>query len=122
MAAHVVICGLAPEVVDYARYPGLTDEKLMAALHAEAAKLEALGYTVEFSLVRDLAAGAVEFANTLARGQFDCVLIGAGVRKDPEHFLLFEQLVNAAHQHAPGAKICFNTEPTDTVDAVRRWV
>jgi hypothetical protein len=122
MTKHVVICGLAPEAVDYERYPGLTAEGLMAALKADAGSLEALGYTAEFCLVADVAAGATQLANTLARGQCDCVLIGAGIRKDPEHFLLFEKLVNAAHQYAPGAKICFNTEPTDTAEAVRRWV
>ena len=49
MAKHVVICGLAPEVVDYPRHPGLTEEKLRASLNADAANLQALGYTVEFS-------------------------------------------------------------------------
>jgi hypothetical protein len=122
MAKQVVICGLAPEVVDYGRYPSLTAERLMAALKADAGKLEALGYTVEFCLVSDVAAGDAQLANTLARGECDCVLIGAGVREDPEHFLLFEKLVNAAHRYAPDAKICFNTRPTDTTEAVRRWV
>ena len=122
MAKHVVICGLAPEVVDYDRYPGLTAERLMAALKADAGRLEALGYTVELCLVSDVAAGDTQLANTLARGECDCVLIGAGVREDPELFLLFEKLVNAAHQYAPDAKICFNTRPIDTAEAVRRWV
>jgi hypothetical protein len=122
MAKHVVICGLAPEVVDYDHYPGLTAERLMAALKTDADRLEALGYTVEFCLVSDVTAGDAQLANTLARGKCDCVLIGAGVREDPEHFLLFERLVNAAHQYAPDAKICFNTRPTDTTEAVRRWV
>ncbi len=60
MAKQVVICGLAPEVVDYERYPGLTAERLMAALKADARRLEALGYTVEFCLVSDVAAGAAQ--------------------------------------------------------------
>jgi hypothetical protein len=89
MAKHVVICGLAPEVVDYGRYPGLTAERLMAALKADAGKLDALGYTVEFCLISDVTAGDAQLANTLARGKCDCVLIGAGVREDSEHFLLF---------------------------------
>jgi hypothetical protein len=59
MAKHVVICGLAPEVVDYPRHPGLTEEKLRADLNADAANLQALGYTVEFSVISDFAAGAL---------------------------------------------------------------
>lgn len=109
-------------MVDYDRYPGLTAERLMAALKADAGRLEALGYTVELCLVSDVAAGDTQLANTLARGECDCVLIGAGVREDPELLLLFEKLVNAAHQYAPDAKICFNTRPIDTAEAVRRWV
>jgi hypothetical protein len=52
--------------------------------------LEAIRYTVEFSFVSDLATGARQLANTLGCGQCDCVLIGAGVRLDAKHFLLFE--------------------------------
>jgi hypothetical protein len=49
-------------------------------------------------------------------------MIGAGVRKDEEHFLLFEKAINVIHWHAPDARICFNTGPTDSAAAVRRWV
>ena len=122
MAKHVVICGFAPEVVDYRRHPGLTEEKLRASLNADAANLQALGYTVEFSFISDFAAGATPLVAMLKNRPCDCVLIGAGVRTTPEHFLLFEKLINAIHEHAPQAKICFNTSPTDTADAVRRWV
>ena len=58
----------------------------------------------------------------LAATDFACVLVGAGVRTDNEEFLLFEKLINVVHEHAPGARICFNTGPTDSVDAVQRWV
>jgi hypothetical protein len=81
MTKHVVICGLAPEAVDYERYPGLNAERLMAALKADADSLEALGYTAEFCLVSDVAGGATQLAHTLARDQCDCVLIGAGILK-----------------------------------------
>src|SRR6266545_1445685 len=38
-----------------------------------------------------------------------------------ENTLLFERIINAVHQHAPSAKLCFNTNPNDTVEAVQRW-
>jgi hypothetical protein len=31
-------------------------------------------------------------------------------------------LINVVHQHAPHAKLCFNTLPGDTAAAVKRWV
>jgi hypothetical protein len=58
----------------------------------------------------------------LVETDFACILIGAGVRTDSEEFLLFEKLINIVHEHAPRAKICFNTGPTDSVDAVQCWV
>jgi hypothetical protein len=51
----------------------------------------------------------------------DVVLIGAGVRKDEEHFLVFERLVNVVHEHAPHARMAFNTGPTDSAAAIQRW-
>ena len=49
------------------------------------------------------------------------VMIGAGVRKDDEHFLVFERLINVVHEHAPKARLAFNTGPTDSAAAVQRW-
>jgi hypothetical protein len=68
-----------------------------------------------------------ETAEAVVRGQlkqklFDCVLIGAGIRMMPSQFLLFEKLVNVVHEHAPQAKLCFNTKPSDMAEAVRRWL
>lgn len=33
-----------------------------------------------------------------------------------------ERLVNVVHEHAPRAKICFNTRPDDTRESVLRWI
>jgi hypothetical protein len=61
-------------------------------------------------------------ASRLHAKQYDCVIIGAGVRTNPKYFLLFERLLNVVHELAPKARIGFNTNPTDTVDAVKRWL
>ena len=58
----------------------------------------------------------------LKQKQFDCILIGAGVRGVPSNFLLFEKLINVVHEHAAQAKLCFNTLPSDTAEAVKRWI
>ena len=59
---------------------------------------------------------------TLEAGEYDVILIGAGVRTVPAYFALFEQLVNIVHEHAPRARICFNTRPDDSQEAVLRWI
>jgi hypothetical protein len=48
-------------------------------------------------------------------------VIGAGVRTISTNFLLFEKVLNVVHEHAPQARICFNTGPFDTAQAVQRW-
>jgi hypothetical protein len=32
--------------------------------------------------------------------------------------MLFEKLINMVHEHAPQAKLCFNTKPSGTAQAV----
>jgi copper homeostasis protein CutC len=54
--------------------------------------------------------------------EYNCILIGAGVRKDNDNMLLFEKLINAIHKSALSANICFNSNPYGTADAVKRWV
>ncbi|WP_175647761.1 hypothetical protein [Streptomyces cyaneochromogenes] len=49
-------------------------------------------------------------------------MIGGGVRMLPENTLLFERLVNVLTEEAPGIRLCFNTTPEDTVEALRRWI
>lgn len=56
----------------------------------------------------------------LVANQFDCILVGAGLRKRPDKLLLFESLINAVHQFAPNSKICFNEDVHDTETAVQR--
>ncbi|MEJ8849334.1 hypothetical protein [Variovorax rhizosphaerae] len=121
-AQRVLLIGFDPSVVDYSKWPGLTPEKLYAAFDADAASFREAGFESQVCLV-DLGAMAEESVRkVLAAQTFDVVLIGAGVRTSVDHFLLFEKLVNAVHQHAGKARICFNTGPTDSVAAVQRWV
>lgn len=65
---------------------------------------------------------AVEAVKALLKeNQYAVIMIGAGVRKVDEHFLVFEKIVNVIHQLAPNSKIAFNTNPTDSDAAVQRW-
>ncbi len=118
---RVLALGLDPKFVDFTKLTGLTPDLIGAFIHAQLERLRGLGYEVVSCLV-DLGdtAEAVTLQH-LNSGKFDCVLIGAGLR-DPAQLLLFEKLINLVHTHAPGAKICFNTTPADSAEAVQRWV
>jgi hypothetical protein len=123
--ARVLAMGLDPEVVDFSRVlvPGLTKEILAAAIEAERVKLEALGYRVRMLLIDTGKTAEAAVQQALEQESYDCVMIGAGVRVAPDQFLLFEKLINVIHRHAaPSVKICFNTRPNDTAEAVQRWV
>ena len=119
---NVLLIGLDPEVVRYDRWPGLTAEKLEAGLRRDEATLNESGYTARICFIDHGETAEEVVRSTLAETDFACVLVGAGVRTDNEEFLLFEKLVNIVHEHAPAAKICFNTGPTDSVAAVQRWI
>jgi hypothetical protein len=53
---------------------------------------------------------------------YDCVVIGGGVRLPPRNLALFEVVINAVRKAATGAAIAFNTRPDDSADAAARWV
>ncbi|MDM0018422.1 hypothetical protein [Variovorax saccharolyticus] len=118
---QVLVIGLEPTLVDFSAMPDMNAAKVRAGLEADQAKLAALGYEAELCLT-DLGETAADVvARKLSEKAFDCVVIGAGIRTLPAYFLLFEQLINVVHRAAPGARICFNTRPSDTAEAVQRW-
>ena len=123
----VLVIGLQPTLIDfsapdYAAFPGLDAAKVLAALKADVDRLNSLGYDVQMCLTDFGVTAEAVAIDHLKRKRFDCVLIGAGVRTIPKHFILFEKLINVVHAHAPQAKLCFNTKPSDTAEAVQRWI
>ena len=118
----VLVIGFEPTLLDFTTIPDLDAAKVMAGLKAEETRLRNLGYEVEMCL-HDLGETAEAVVrDRLRQKRFDCIVIGAGVRTIPKYFLLFEKLINVVHEHAPRAKLCFNTKPSDTAEAVQRWI
>ena len=118
----VLLIGLDPSVVDYSLFPDLDATKLSAGLKSEEMRLQELGYDAQWCLT-DLGETAESVVlERLRQNEYDCILIGAGVRTVATHFLLFEKLINIVHEHAPRARLCFNTRPGDTGQAVQRWI
>ena len=117
----VVCFGLHPDVVDYNKWPGLTREMIDNQVKREINNLNELGYNAE-NVYIDPKTAEKTMRLTLSQNKFDCVLIGAGVRTDPTNFEVFEKAVNIVHELQPQAKICFNTKPDDSAQAVERWL
>ncbi len=123
----VLVIGLEPTLIDFsapdfAAFPGLDAAKVMAGLTAAAESLTQLGYEVRLCLTDFGETAEATVRDQLEKKRYDCVLIGAGVRAIPANLLLFEKLINVVHAYAPQAKLCFNPRPTDTVEAVQRWL
>lgn len=121
----VLLVGFDPTLLDYSdpAYAAMqmTAEKVMTGVARDQAHLNSLGYDAQVCYI-DLGETAVAVVTEqLQAKRYDCVMIGAGVRINPTYFLLFEKLVNVVHEHAPQTRICFNTKPSDSAEAIQRW-
>jgi hypothetical protein len=117
----VLSIGIDPKLIRHP--PGWDAHKVQTAIEDANKRLTELGYEVQGCLV-DLGETAESVvSDILSREKFDCIMIGAGIRILPEHTILSEKLINTIHQKAPppSSKICFNTNPGDTVEAILRW-
>lgn len=121
----VLVVGLDPTLIDFSQPgypPGMNAEKVFAGMKSSEDELSTLGYSVQTCMTDFGETAASVVQNALQQKRFDCVMIGAGVRIVPSNLLLFEKLINVVHQHAPQARICFNTLPSDIATAVKRWI
>jgi len=57
----------------------------------------------------------------LRNSHVDAVVIGYGIRRNPELTYFMEQIINRVIEVQPNIKILFNTDVPNTIDAVKRW-
>jgi hypothetical protein len=126
----VLLIGIDPKLIDFSKVTtanitintaGWDANRVRAAGQDAGKRLTELGYEVQSCRV-DLGKTAENVvSDILSRERFDCIMIGAGVRVLPQNTILFEKIINTIHQKSPpSSKICFNTNPSDTVEAVVR--
>ncbi len=120
----ILSIGLHPRALDYSRMPeGLDEAALTARIEAAHVALRERGFEAVPCLIDtspDHAEAAVR--EHLRTQTFGLAMIGGGIRMMPENTLLFERLINVLTEAAPGIRLCFNTAPEDTVEALGRWV
>ncbi|MBF6345568.1 hypothetical protein IU409_18950 [Nocardia cyriacigeorgica] len=113
--------GLHPHALDYGRFPDLDEQQLTARVDAANAGLRDTEFDITTCMVQASPAHAeAEIRAVLAGQSFDLVMVGGAVRAFPEHTELFERIVNAIADAAPGIRFCFNTSPETTLEALRR--
>ena len=122
---RVLLLGYDPETVDYsdpALPPGMNAEKVNAGIAVAMRQFAELGWEADLGMIRPDETAGPSVERQLASKNYDCVVIGAGVRLPPRGLPLFEAVINAVHKAAPGAAIAFNTRPDDSADAAARWL
>ena len=121
---HVLLIGLRPEVLDFEAIgmPHLSADEVRSGIASSQVALRQAGYETHNALIDLGETAEAQVRSALAEREYACVVIGAGLRVPPPHLTLFEKMLNLVHELAPRSKICFNTKPTDSLDAVRRWV
>jgi hypothetical protein len=104
------------------RVPGPWDPRPVAdGIEAGRARFVERGVGAEFCLFGLDGSDDVEAVITaaLCARPWKCVVVGGGVRHDPE---LLERTVQLVREHAPQAPIAFNATPADTYEAAARWL
>lgn len=122
---RILIIGIDPKTIDFTSpdlVPGLTIEKVEMGLKTELEKLNGLGFKAEVFLFDLKETDVSKLITHLKEEKYDGIAIGAGIRVPRDTFILFEKIINAVHENAQGSKILFNTLPTNTAEAVQRWL
>jgi hypothetical protein len=120
---HILFVGQKPETVDFSDPslpPGFDAEKIRAGIALGVEKIEERGWHGDTCMITPDGAGNAMLESILKGADYDCVVIGGGIRLPPKSLALFETAVNIIHKSAPNATIAFNTRPEDTADAAAR--
>ena len=122
---NVLIVGIDPFLIDFsspefAAFPGLTAQKVEVGVKDSIQQLNEAGYATELCWIDFGATAASILEKKIKQHDAGIILIGAGIRVPEKNFLLFEKLLNVINEHSTNAKICFNTNPGDTVVAIER--
>ena len=123
--ARILLLGLDPETVDFsdpALPPGMTAEKVRGGIAVALKQFAERGWEGDVGLIRPDETAGPTVERQLRSANYDCVVIGGGVRLPARGLRLFEAVINAVHKAAPSAAIAFNTRPDDSADAAARWV
>src|SRR6185436_11542541 len=105
---RILMLGLDPETVDFsdpALPPGMTVEKVHAGIAVALKGFTDRGWESDVCMILPDETAGPAVDRQLRSTDYDYVVIGGGVRLPPRNLALFEVVINAVHQAAPGAAI-----------------
>jgi hypothetical protein len=100
----------------------MTVEKVHAGIALALKQFTDHGWESDVCYIRPDETAGPTVERQLRSTNYDCVVVGGGVRLPPRNFALFEVVIEAIRKAAPSATIAFNTRPDDSADAAARWV
>ncbi|HXJ12896.1 MAG TPA: hypothetical protein VNH19_11535 [Candidatus Limnocylindrales bacterium] len=100
----------------------MTAEKVRAGIAVALKQFTNRGWESDVGLIRPDETAGPTVERQLRSTNYDCVVIGGGVRLPPRNLALLEIVINAVRKTAPSAAIAFNTWPDNSADAAARWV
>ncbi len=119
--SKILLVGLQSSSVDFEKWPQLSVEKLEKGFSDIIEALTQQGFSATWCLTDTGEKAEEKLVESIKSFGPDLVMVGAGIRTDPDLFLLFEKVINIIHKRAPQASIAFNTNPFDTIEAIKRW-
>ena len=81
----------------------MTVEKVHAGIAVALNQFAERGWEGDIGFIRPDEPAGPTVERQLASKNYDCVVIGAGVRLPPRGLALFEAVINAVHKAAPGS-------------------
>lgn len=119
--ARILIIGEDPDSIEPEDHPpGVTPDGIRTALDRARADLQSSGHDADILLTTSVDDIARELADAVRGRSYDVMVIGAGLRVLPPMARHFERLMNAIREHAPEARLAFNSKPDDTAEAAER--
>jgi len=122
---RILLVGLDPDTVDYSDsvlHAGMTAEKVRAGIAVAVKQFADRGWEADVGFIRPDASAGPTVERQLRSTNYDCVVVGGGVRLPARNLALFEVVINAIRKAAPDTAIAFNTRPDDSADAAARGV
>ena len=103
----ILFVGQKPETVDFSDPslpPGFDAEKINAGIALGVKKIEEHGWKGDTCMITPDAAGSAMLETALKGADYDCVVIGGGIRLPPKGLALFENRVRCIPQAADDLK------------------
>ena len=98
---RILLLGLEPETVDFsdpALPPGMNAEKIRAGIEVAVKQFADRGWEFDVGFIRPDETAGPTVERQLRSTNYDCVVVGGGVRLPPRNLALFEVVINAIRQ------------------------